>query len=73
MVVLFMEFNSKVFKYYYGIGIHMGLLETITEEYIGGLDYSKEIERNFSIPIHTTDIVAITGPRRVGKTFSALK
>ena len=51
----------------------MGLLGTITEEYLGGLVYRKEIKRNFSIPRNVSDIVAITGPRRVGKTFCVLK
>ena len=51
----------------------MGLLKTITEEYLGVLEYSKEIKRNFSIPGNVSDIVALTGPRRAGKTYTVLK
>ena len=67
------EFNSMGFKYSYGIEFLMGFLRTVTDEYIGGLRFSGEIKRNFSIPRNSSDIVAITGPRRVGKTFSILK
>jgi predicted AAA+ superfamily ATPase len=60
---------NKIFN---GIEFLMELLGTITEEYLGGLAYSKEIKRNFSIPRNVSDIVAITGPRRAGKTFCLL-
>jgi len=50
----------------------MGILREITYEYLGSLKYTKEIKRNIEIPI-ARDIVAIIGPRRVGKTFLMLK
>ena len=46
----------------------MGILREITYEYIGSLKYVKEIKRNIEMPV-ARDIVAIIGPRRVGKTF----
>ena len=61
------------FKYSYGIEFLMGFLRTVTDEYIGGLRFSGEIKRNFSIPRNSSDIVAITGPRRVGKTSVSYK
>ena len=50
----------------------MGLLKEITYEYVDSLKYVKEIKREINLPI-TRDIVAIIGPRRVGKTFLMLK
>jgi len=50
----------------------MGILGEITYEYIGSLKYVKEIKRNIEMPV-ARDIVAIIGPRRVGKTFLMLK
>ncbi len=47
------------------------LLE-ITYEYIDSLQYVEEIKRQVTLP-KTKDIVAIVGPRRVGKTFLMLK
>ncbi len=51
----------------------MGILKEVTGEYLGSLEYVREIPREFSLPIHSPDIVAILGPRRVGKTFLMLK
>ncbi len=51
----------------------MGLLKTITEEYLGGLEYVQEIHRDISLLGAGSDILALTGPRRVGKTFTLLK
>jgi len=51
----------------------MGILKEITSEYLGSLEYVREIPRNFSIPSSPSDIIAILGPRRVGKTFIMLK
>lgn len=47
-------------------------LKEITLEYIGALDYVEEIVREVEMP-HGSDIKAIIGPRRVGKTFLMLK
>ncbi|WP_054840187.1 AAA family ATPase [Thermococcus sp. JCM 11816] len=47
-------------------------LKEITLEYIGALDYVEEIAREVEMP-HGSDIKAIIGPRRVGKTFLMLK
>ncbi len=47
------------------------LLE-ITYEYIDSLQYVEEIKRQVTLP-KTKDIIAIVGPRRVGKTFLMLK
>ncbi len=51
----------------------MGALREITSEYIGSLEYVREVPRKFSIPSSPPDIIAILGPRRVGKTFIMLK
>ena len=47
-------------------------LKEITEEYMGALKYVKEIKREISLR-QAPDIVALLGPRRVGKTFLMLK
>ena len=48
-------------------------LKEITLEYVESLNYiDKVIEREFSLP-ETRDIVAVIGPRRVGKTFLLLQ
>ncbi len=47
-------------------------LKELTEEYLGSLKYIKEIPRRFELG-ESTDIVALIGPRRVGKTFMLLK
>ncbi len=47
-------------------------LKEITHEYIGSLKYVKEIKRGITLP-ESPDIVAVTGPRRIGKTFLMLK
>lgn len=48
-------------------------LSELTEEYLGSLKYVKEIPRQFSVGTASDDILAIVGPRRVGKTFIMLK
>ena len=48
-------------------------LSELTEEYLGSLKYVDEIPREFSVRLKTSDILAIVGPRRVGKTFVMLK
>ncbi|RSN76915.1 ATP-binding protein [Candidatus Methanodesulfokora washburnensis] len=50
----------------------MGFLREITEEYLGALQYVKEVPRDVKLPI-SRDIVALVGPRRAGKTFLMLK
>ncbi|ASJ05286.1 ATP-binding protein [Thermococcus barossii] len=47
-------------------------LREITEEYVGSLRFVEEIEREVPLPAGS-DIKAIIGPRRVGKTFLLLK
>ncbi|QOJ79001.1 ATP-binding protein [Infirmifilum lucidum] len=51
----------------------MGLLSEVTREYIGSLQFVKAVEREARIPTHITDIVAVVGARRVGKTFLMLQ
>ncbi len=51
----------------------MGFLGEVTEEYLGSLMYVKEIKREFRLPQGSSDITALIGPRRVGKTFIMLK
>ncbi len=51
----------------------MGFLKEMTSEYLGSLKYVREIPRNLSLPSSLPDVVAILGPRRVGKTFLMLK
>lgn len=62
------EFNSMECKYSYGTELLMGFLRTVKDEYIGGLRFSAEIKRNFSIPRKSS-----AGPRRVGKTSVSYK
>ncbi|RSN77201.1 ATP-binding protein [Candidatus Methanodesulfokora washburnensis] len=50
----------------------MGFLREITEEYLGALQYVKEVPRDVKLPT-SRDIVALVGPRRAGKTFLMLK
>jgi predicted AAA+ superfamily ATPase len=50
----------------------MGFLKEITEEYLGALQYVKEVPRDVKLPT-SRDIVALVGPRRAGKTFLMLK
>ena len=47
-------------------------LRELTEEYLGSLKYVKEIPRRFGLG-ESADIIAMIGPRRVGKTFTLLK
>jgi len=49
----------------------VSLLE-ITHEYLESLKYVREIKRDFKLG-EGTDIFALIGPRRVGKTFTLLK
>lgn len=51
----------------------MDVLREMTEEYLGSLAYVREIPRAFRLPEAAADIVAVVGPRRVGKTFTLLK
>ncbi|MGC9076430.1 MAG: ATP-binding protein [Conexivisphaera sp.] len=51
----------------------MGILAQLTEEYIGSLKFVREIPRRDSLPLGTTDVVAVIGPRRVGKTHMMLR
>jgi len=51
----------------------MGFLREITEEYLGALQYVKEVPRDVKLSIGSRDIVALVGPRRAGKTFLMLK
>ncbi len=51
----------------------MSFLREITAEYLGSLKYVKEVPRDFKLPSANRDIIAIVGPRRVGKTFTMLK
>jgi len=47
----------------------MGQLMEITYEYLDSLKYVNEIKREIALPTVSPDVVAIVGPRRVGKTF----
>ena len=47
-------------------------LRELTEEYLGSLKYVREIPRRFELS-ESADIIALVGPRRVGKTFTFLK
>ncbi len=47
-------------------------LRELTEEYLGALKYVEEIPRRFELG-ESTDITALVGPRRVGKTYTLLK
>ncbi|MGC9050355.1 ATP-binding protein [Pyrobaculum sp.] len=49
------------------------MIEVLSREYIESLRYVKEIPRFFSLPAVGRDIVAVVGPRRVGKTHVLLK
>ena len=51
----------------------MGFLREITEEYLGALQYVREVPREVKLPLRSRDIVALVGPRRAGKTFLMLK
>ncbi len=51
----------------------MGFLKELTLEYLGSLKYVQEVPRDFSLPQSFPDIIAVIGPRRVGKTFIMLK
>ena len=48
-------------------------LREITEEYVGGLHFVKEVPREFRLNLSTPDITVVAGPRRVGKTFLMFK
>ena len=47
-------------------------IKAITEEYLGSLNYVKEIKRSIEIT-PSPDIVVVVGPRHAGKTFLMLK
>jgi predicted AAA+ superfamily ATPase len=64
--------NSTDFISICGFTFHMRFLREITEEYLGALQYVKEVPRDVKLPI-SRDIVALVGPRRAGKTFLMLK
>jgi len=49
------------------------MLKEMTLEYVESLKYVDEIPRRFALPETGSDIVAVVGPRRVGKTFTLLK
>jgi len=49
------------------------MLKEMTLEYVESLKYVDEIPRRFALPEAGSDIVAVVGPRRVGKTFTLLK
>ncbi|MEZ0319710.1 MAG: ATP-binding protein [Pyrobaculum sp.] len=49
------------------------LLREMTLEYVESLKYVEEIPRRFSLPDPQGDVLALVGPRRVGKTFQLLK
>lgn len=49
------------------------ILRELTEEYLGSLNYVREIPRRVELQIGISDIVALAGPRRSGKTFIMLK
>lgn len=51
----------------------MGSLKELTEEYLGSLKYVREVAREIELPRRVSDIVAVVGPRRAGKTFIMLK
>ncbi len=51
----------------------MGLLKEVTDEYIGSLRFLREIPRDLTLPYDWRDVIALIGPRRVGKTFIMLK
>jgi len=51
----------------------MGQLIEITYEYLDSLKYVNEVKREIALPTVSPDVVAIVGPRRVGKTFLMLK
>lgn len=48
-------------------------MKEMTLEYVESLKYVEEIPRRFDVPEPRGDVVAIVGPRRVGKTFQMLK
>ncbi|MEM0118103.1 MAG: AAA family ATPase [Conexivisphaerales archaeon] len=45
----------------------------MTQDYAGCLIYVEEIRRENTLPGATSDIVALVGPRRAGKTYLMLK
>ncbi|MGC9105567.1 MAG: ATP-binding protein [Thermoprotei archaeon] len=51
----------------------MGLLKRVTEEYLGGLQFVREVPREVEVDLSTPDITVLAGPRRAGKTFLMLK
>lgn len=51
----------------------MGIIGEITKEYLESLRFVQEVKREVVLPDTTTDIVAIVGARRVGKTFLMLQ
>ncbi|MGC8597765.1 MAG: hypothetical protein ACP5NY_07625 [Thermocladium sp.] len=56
----------------FGFILHTKLSD-ITEEYVEGLRYVKEILRKVELDLSSPYISIITGPRRCGKTFILLK
>ena len=48
-------------------------LREITYEYLGSLEHVREIKRLFALPDSVNDILALVGPRRVGKSFLLIK
>ncbi|WP_054837281.1 ATP-binding protein [Metallosphaera hakonensis] len=48
-------------------------LREITEEYVGALQFIREIPREIKLDLSSLDITVLAGPRRVGKTFLMLK
>ncbi len=49
------------------------MLREMTFEYVESLKYVNEVPRRFTLPDGMGDIIAVVGPRRVGKTFTLLK
>ncbi len=64
--------NTQNFKFLWNNILHMINLKQITYEYIESLKYVNEIKRDLQLKEYS-DILALTGPRRVGKTFLLLK
>jgi predicted AAA+ superfamily ATPase len=49
------------------------MLDVLSREYLESIRNVREIPRRFKLPQSQFDIVAVVGPRRVGKTFLFLK